>query len=68
MIKEKIRALLSIAMKAGKTAAGYSAVQDALEKGRVELLLYAADLSDGTRGKVDFSGAESLRQYYAFYP
>src|SRR5512143_3207685 len=62
LIKEKIRALLAIAMKAGKTAAGYSAVHDALEKGRVELLLYAADLSDGTRGKVDLSGAESLRR------
>jgi predicted RNA-binding protein YlxR (DUF448 family) len=58
MVREKIRSLLSVAMKAGKLAAGYSAVQDALGKGRVELLLYAADLSDGTRDKMTSGGKE----------
>ncbi len=38
--------------KAGKLAAGYSAVHDALEKGRVEMLLFAEDLSEGTKEKV----------------
>jgi len=57
MIREKIRSLLSVAMKAGKIASGYSAVHDALVKGRVELLLYAADLSDGTRDKMASSSA-----------
>ena len=48
-ITERIKSLLAISLKAGKLAAGYSAVQDALEKGRVELLLCARDLSEGTR-------------------
>ena len=60
-ITEKIKALLSISVKAGKLAAGASAVQDALEKGRVELLFYATDLSGGTRDKVAVHGAEGLR-------
>lgn len=51
-ITEKIKSLLFISLKAGKLAAGYSAVQDALEKGRVELLLYAEDLSTGTKEKI----------------
>lgn len=60
-ITGKIKALLSISVKAGKLAAGASAVQDALEKGRVELLFYATDLSEGTRGKVAIHGVEGLR-------
>lgn len=66
IIKEKILSLLSIAMKAGRLASGSSAVRDALEKGRVELLLFAADLSEGTREKVAVSGAGSLRQETLF--
>jgi len=66
MIREKIRALLSVAMKAGKIAAGYSAVQDALEKGRVDLLLYASDLSDGTRDKVAFGDSKEVRHATLF--
>jgi predicted RNA-binding protein YlxR (DUF448 family) len=61
-ISEKIRSLLRITLKAGKLAAGYSAVQDALEKGRVALLLYAQDLSAGTREKIAVEGQESVRQ------
>jgi predicted RNA-binding protein YlxR (DUF448 family) len=61
-ISEKIRSLLRITLKAGKLAAGYSAVQDALEKGRVALLLYAQDLSAGTREKIVVEGQESVRQ------
>jgi predicted RNA-binding protein YlxR (DUF448 family) len=48
-IEEKIKSLIAMAAKAGKLAAGYSAVRDALEKGRVELLLYARDISEGTK-------------------
>jgi predicted RNA-binding protein YlxR (DUF448 family) len=61
-ICEKIRSLLRITLKAGKLAAGYSAVQDALAKGRVALLLYARDLSAGTREKIAVQGQESVRQ------
>jgi predicted RNA-binding protein YlxR (DUF448 family) len=61
-ISEKIRSLLRITLKAGKLAAGYSAVQDALAKGRVALLLYARDLSKGTREKIDVQGLEPVRQ------
>src|SRR5208337_4086240 len=43
VIKDKIRSLLLISMKAGKIAVGYSAVHDALAKERVQLLLCATD-------------------------
>ena len=55
-ITEKIRSLLTMAAKAGSLAAGASAVDDALQKGRVEMLIFAADLSEGTRSKL-LSGA-----------
>lgn len=49
---ERIVSLIGTATRAGKTAAGYSAVRDALDKTAVELLLFARDLSDGTREKI----------------
>lgn len=52
VITNRIKSLVSIARKAGKIAAGFSAVRDALEKKRVSLLLFAEDLSDGTREKL----------------
>jgi ribosomal protein L7Ae-like RNA K-turn-binding protein len=52
--------------KASKLAAGYSAVRDALEKGRVEMLLFAQDVSEGTREKVTNSLAASLRKATVF--
>lgn len=58
----KIRDLIAISAKAGRLAAGYSAVQDALGKGRIEMLLWAQDLSDGTREKLLQAGASSLNQ------
>lgn len=48
-IMERIRSLLLMAAKAGMLAAGYSAVRDGLEKGRVEMLIYAEDVSGGTK-------------------
>ncbi len=51
-IFEKIKALLVMSFKAGKLAAGYSAVHDAVEKNRVQMVIYALDLSDGTRQKI----------------
>ena len=51
-IAERIRSLLGMAAKSNTLAAGYSAVRDALEKGRLELLLYAEDCSVGTREKI----------------
>ncbi len=65
-IREKIMSLLSISMKAGKIAAGYSAVNDALEKGRVKLLLFAGDLSDRTRDKIASHRFELLRSATLF--
>jgi uncharacterized protein len=55
-IKDRIRSLLAIARKAGMMAGGYSAVHDALEKNRVHFLLYAEDLSNGTRDKISGRG------------
>ncbi len=51
-VREKIRSLVTMSMKAGKAAAGYSAVRDALEKGRVQMILCAEDVSEGTKEKV----------------
>ncbi len=53
---DRIVSLIGIAAKAGKTASGYSAVRDALDKDAVELLLFASDLSDGTREKIGNPG------------
>jgi predicted RNA-binding protein YlxR (DUF448 family)/ribosomal protein L30E len=61
-ILEKIKSLIVMSAKAGKLAAGYSAVHDALDKGRVHLLLFARDISDGTREKVTKTLPSSFRQ------
>jgi uncharacterized protein len=65
-ITEKIKSLLAISLKAGKLAVGYSAVQDALQKGRVELLLYARDLSKGTKEKITMPEKNSIRYVTLF--
>jgi len=59
---EKIKSLIVMAAKAGMLTSGYSAVHDAVEKGRVKALLFASDLSDGTREKIVASGAAPARQ------
>jgi predicted RNA-binding protein YlxR (DUF448 family)/ribosomal protein L7Ae-like RNA K-turn-binding protein len=51
-IRDRVCSLLAVAGKAGKIAAGFSAVEDALGKGRVRLLAYASDISAGTRTRV----------------
>jgi predicted RNA-binding protein YlxR (DUF448 family) len=61
LITQKIKALIVMSAKAGKLAAGYSAVRDAVEKGRVSLLLYAHDLSEGTKEKIATSAPDSVR-------
>jgi predicted RNA-binding protein YlxR (DUF448 family)/ribosomal protein L30E len=65
-ITEKAVSIISMALKAGKLAAGYSAVNDALEKGRLEMVLYARDIADGTREKLMKQGAASLREAMLF--
>ncbi len=66
IITGKIKSFLAISVKAGKIAVGYSAVHDALEKGRVFLLLYASDISEGTRDKVAVHGVALPRQTTLF--
>ncbi len=61
LITEKVQAIIIMSAKAGKLAAGYSAVHDAVEKGRVSMLLYACDLSKGTKDKVATPAAASVR-------
>jgi predicted RNA-binding protein YlxR (DUF448 family) len=61
IITEKIKSLIVMSAKAGKLVAGYSAVQDALEKQKVETLIVADDLSEGTKEKLMASAAVSLR-------
>jgi predicted RNA-binding protein YlxR (DUF448 family) len=65
-IREKVKSLVSMAAKAGKLAAGYSAVNDALDKDRLEMILYARDIADGTKEKVMNQGAASLPQATLF--
>ncbi|HEY6010948.1 MAG TPA: DUF448 domain-containing protein [Nitrospirota bacterium] len=65
-IRTRIKSLISMSAKAGKLVAGYSAVQDALEKGRVKLLLFARDISAGTKEKLTITPAMSLRQATLF--
>jgi predicted RNA-binding protein YlxR (DUF448 family) len=60
-IQGRIKSLVSMSIRAGKLAAGYSAVKDALEKGRIELIVYAQDISEGTLGKVAHAGPASMR-------
>lgn len=59
---EKVKSLIVMAAKAGMLLSGYSAVHDGVEKGRVKALLFATDLSDGTREKIMASGAAPKRQ------
>jgi uncharacterized protein len=66
VIEEKIRALIAMSAKSGKLAAGYSAVHDALEKGRVEMILFARDLSEGTKDKVSLPAIASVKQATLF--
>jgi hypothetical protein len=58
VVRERISSLIAMAAKAGMLAAGASAVSDALEKGRVVLLLAASDVSPGTLAKVLGSAAD----------
>ncbi len=59
-ITEKVKSLIAMAAKAGKLAAGYSAVNDALEKDRLEMILYAGDIAEGTRERFSNERAASL--------
>ena len=60
VVRERIRSLVSMASKAGKLAAGFSAVNDALKKGLIEAIVYAEDMSDGTKGKLLHAGADRI--------
>jgi predicted RNA-binding protein YlxR (DUF448 family) len=60
VVTEKVKSLIAMAAKSGKLAAGYSAVHDALEKGRANMVLYAEDLASGTREKVAVPGGSSV--------
>ena len=61
-IEDKIRSLIVMSAKAGMLAAGFSAVQDALEKDRVRMLLFAHDLSAGTKEKLKLTPDLMQRQ------
>jgi predicted RNA-binding protein YlxR (DUF448 family) len=51
-IVEKVRSLLSMAARAGMLASGASAVEDALQKGRAEMIVFAGDIAEGTKDKL----------------
>jgi len=62
IIEEKIKSLVSVSGKADKLAAGFSAVQDSLGKGRIKILLFARDFSEGTKGKLTLPADTQVRQ------
>jgi predicted RNA-binding protein YlxR (DUF448 family)/ribosomal protein L7Ae-like RNA K-turn-binding protein len=66
VVREKIRSLLLMAARAGMLAAGASAVDDALQKGRVEMLIFADDLSEGTKHKLLTGGLPPKKQTTLF--
>ncbi len=61
-IAGKIQSLILMSAKAGKLAAGYSAVRDAFEKGRVQMVLFASDLAEGTKEKLDLERKAGVRE------
>ena len=63
---EKVKSLVAMAAKAGMLSAGYSAVHDALEKGRLVMLLYARDISADTKDKVVPRGTVAPREATLF--
>ncbi len=65
-IMEKAGSLITMAAKAGKLAAGYSAVNDAIAKGRVVMIIYTRDVAEGTKEKVSSQAAASLRRATLF--
>lgn len=65
-IREKIKSLIAMSAKAGKLMAGYSGVQDGLEKGRVEMLLYAEDFSEASRERVEKVRITAIRETTLF--
>lgn len=56
-ITEKIRSLIGMALRAGHVAVGFSAAADAIGKNRACLLLTAEDIAEGTREKLETTGA-----------
>ena len=65
-IRDKMRSLLQMAARANMLAAGSSAVNDALQKGRVEMLIFAEDLSEGTKHKLLTGGLPPKMQATLF--
>ena len=51
-VTERIKGLLSMAMKARMIVSGYSAVENAVRTGKVALLLFAHDVSAATRDRI----------------
>ncbi len=58
-VRRRLAALCSQAAKADRIAMGFSAVEDALQKGRVKLILFSEDCSPGTREKILAAASEA---------
>lgn len=65
-VREKMRSLLPMAARAGMLVAGASAVDDALRKSRVKMLIFAEDLSEGTKHKLLTGGLPPKKQATLF--
>lgn len=51
-VTEKMESLLTMAARAGMLKPGYSAVRDSIEKQKALLVIFASDISDGTRERL----------------
>lgn len=51
-VTERVRSLLAMASRAGMLKAGYSSVRVSMEKQRALLVIFASDISDGTRERL----------------
>lgn len=51
-MNDRLLSLLGLSRKAGKVQIGFDPVKDAIETGKAELVLTAADISANTAGKI----------------
>lgn len=61
---KRLRALLGFAAKAGVLVAGSAAVEAGIKKGRVKLVICAADLSAKTIAKFNYLCKENRIRFY----
>ena len=65
-MRQKIESYLGLARKAGKLLAGYNKCLDAIERGKIKLLIISEDVSENSMKKM-IKLAESKKTKYRIY-